>query len=154
MSTKSGTKPWSWGYTSAHERWNYITLWINITWFVVLFMYFRNPYIALHLSHCALPGAISEQAVIGIELSSTIGLGSGPTILHSGWIILNKWKVWIWCIGWWRGRIWEEHNELPSTVRITMERQSSEPHMGFQGRYRGVSPSNVRIHWEDLILDS
>lgn len=33
------------------------------------------------------------------------------------------------------GENWEENNELPSTVRITMERQSSEPHMGFQERY-------------------
>lgn len=54
------------------------------------------------------------------------------------------------------GENWEENNKLPSTVRITMERQSSEPHMGFQERdgEGGVSPSNVRIHWEDLGLDS
>lgn len=53
------------------------------------------------------------------------------------------------------GENWEKNNELPSTVRITMERQSSENHMDFQERYGGgVSPSNVRIHWEDLGLDS
>lgn len=69
--------------------------------FVHIFL--RNPHIALHLSHCELPGAVSEQAVIGIELSSTIGLGSGPTRLHSGWIMLNTWKVWIWYVGWWWG---------------------------------------------------
>lgn len=141
-STKSGANPWPWGYTSSHENQNCIIPMEKYN-LICIFLHTlpRSLQIALHLLYCGLPEAASEQAVIRIGFFSTIGLRSGPAILHSGRIMPNTWKAWIWCVGGRGRRIWEEHMNCHQ-LRIAMRRLS--PHsftwrMGLSEKIKGLA---------------